>query len=151
MNEPSKFLTDKVAAGDAVLLAVTARPRPQTLRARLLRIYSTSKCMHGHAVGDDIEFVHAPSSWGNTALQVGEQGIVFLSSISGRLYEDAWRGHMVIEEIEGIAHAIFPHLVVSTDASSPSSRAIQDPKRAYARAIALDDLERYLRELVAQT
>ena len=147
MDEHPLFLSDKMAKCDAVLLTVTDALHPQVLRARLLRIYCAGKAIQAAQEGDEIEFVHAPAVYGNVAIQVGETAVLFLSDISGRWYEDAWRGHMVVEDIDGVPHAIFPHLVVSANAASPSSRSIQDPKRAYARAIALDDLERYLRAL----
>ena len=149
VNEPSHFLLDKVAESDAVLLDVLERTGPQHLRARLLKIYSADKGLQGKLPGDVIDFVHAPSSWGNTALRPGESGIVFLSPVRGLLYENSWRGHMVVKKSDGIAHAIFPHLAVSTDPASPSSRSIPDPERPHARAIALDDLENYLLGLIA--
>lgn len=149
VNEPSRFLMDKVAERDGVLLEVLESPAPQCLRARLLKIYSARKCLHGMRPGDVIDFVHAPSSWGNTALKVGETGFVFLTPIREKLYEDSWRGHMVVEDIDGVPHAIFPHLAATTDPASPSSRAVQDPKRPYARAIPLAELETYVLGLLA--
>lgn len=150
MSEEGPFLITKVTDYDTVLLDVKSEPEPQSLRAKLLKVYSSGKCLGGAHPGDEIEFVHGPSTWGNTAMQVGERAIVFLRPISGRLYENSWRGHMLIEDISGVPHAIFPHLKVSTDPASFASRAVQDPKRPHARAIPLAELETYLLDLIAK-
>lgn len=149
MNEQEPFLLNKVSTYDMVLLKVIFDLHDQQLRATLLKIYSARHGMQGKHVGDEIEFVSGPSTWGNTSLKVGETALVFLRDLSGILYENAWRGHMVVEEIDGVSHAIFPHLKESADPASPASRAIQDPKRSYARAIAFDDLEKHLLSLIA--
>lgn len=149
LDQQGSFLMNKVTENDAVLLKIISQPEPQHLRAKILKIYSSRYGLAGKRVGDEIEFVHGPSSWGNTAVKVGETAVVFVRPISGLLYEDAWRGHMVVEEIDGVPHAIFPHLKESADPASPASRAIQDPKRSFARAIAFDDLENHLRSLIA--
>lgn len=149
IGEAVPFLMSRVTDQDAVLLEVISEPRPQLLRARLLKIYSARIGLEGRLVGDEIEFVHGPDTWGNTAIEVGETALVFISPISGLLYEDSWRGHMLIEDIEGIPHAIFPHLNVGTDPASFAARAVQDPKRTYARAIPLEELETYLLDLIA--
>jgi hypothetical protein len=150
IGEPVPFLMSKVIDHDAVLLKVLSEPKPQLLRARLLKIYSARVGLKGREVRDEIEFVHGPDTWGNTAIAVGETALVFMRPISGRLYEDSWRGHMVIEDISGVPHAIFPHLAASTDPASFASRAVQDPKRPYARAIPLPELETYLLDLIAK-
>jgi hypothetical protein len=149
-SEQGPFLITRVSDHDTVLLEVKSEPQPQSLRAKLLRVYSGGRGLGGARAGDEIEFVHGPSTWGNTAMQVGEKAVVFLRPISGRLYEHCWRGHMLIEDIAEIPHAIFPHLGVTTDPASFASRAVQDPKRPYARAIPLAELEAYLLDLIAR-
>lgn len=149
IDHPGPFLISKVSDNDTVLLKVLSAPEPQHFRATLLRIYSARHGLQGKRTGDEIEFVGGPTTWGNTSVKVGETALVFLRDIRGLLYENAWRGHMVVEEINGVPHAIFPHLAASADPDSPASRAIQDPKRPYARAIAFDDVENHLRSLIA--
>lgn len=150
LSKQEEFLSDKVRDNDAALLTVTASLGNQVLRARVIKIYSARKGMQRFRCGEEIDFVYGSSVYGNTALLVGETAVVFLTDISGILHEDSWRGHMVVEDIEGVPHAIFPHLAVSADPASPASRAVQDPKRAYARAIAFAELETYLLELIAK-
>ena len=76
---------------------------------------------------------------------------MFVKSISGKLHEDAWRGHMVVENIEGIPYAIFHHKELWLNKGVPSSIrecSRQDPKRSYATAIRFDAMEAYLLSLI---
>jgi hypothetical protein len=147
MSEKLGFLFEKVARHDLIFVKIVDAPRPQVLRARIDRIYTTGKGVESNFRGSEIEFVRSGGTWGDVALVVGDQAIVFVKSISGELYEDAWRGHMVVEEIEGAPYAIFQckELWLREDIP-PSIRTCsrQDPKRSYATAIRFDAMEAYL-------
>jgi hypothetical protein len=148
------FLSRKVASQDIILVAVTGAPRPQVLRATVEQILSARKGVEADCLGGEIEFIQSPGHWGDPSLQPGDRALVFVSMISGNLYEDAWRGHMVIEEMEGENYAIFPlkelwHSEDIPDAIKKHSR--QDPKRQYATAILFNALKDYLLDLVGKT
>ncbi|POA33801.1 hypothetical protein, partial [Pseudomonas sp. GW456-R21] len=87
------------------------------------------------------------------ALIVGDQAILFVKSISGELYEDPWRGHMLVEQIEGASYAIFQYKELWLREDIPSSIRTcsrQDPKRPYATAIRLDVMEAYLSSVIEE-
>ncbi|CUI07026.1 hypothetical protein [Massilia antarctica] len=154
MSEDKAFLADKVAGHDAVLLEVLAEPAPQHLRARLITVYSARHGLAGQAPGAQIDFVHAPSSWGNTPLAPGDLAIVFLNTISGRLYEAAWNGHLLVDDIDGRPHAIYKHKELWLNEAFPPeirAHARQDPARPYASAIEFDAVETYLSGLIAHS
>ncbi|MDM5181978.1 hypothetical protein PO883_32920 [Massilia sp. DJPM01] len=154
MSAERVFLSDKVSGHDAALVRILAAPAPQQLRARLLKIYSARNGLASCAAQAEIAFVHAASSWGNTPLAPGELAVVFLNTISGRLYEAAWNGHFLIEEIDGRPHAIVKHKQLWLDAAFPPvirAHACQDPARPYCSAIAFDAVETYLSELIAHS
>ncbi|MCW7536927.1 hypothetical protein OOT46_03550 [Aquabacterium sp. A7-Y] len=84
-------------------------------------------------------------------LRAGERALLFISALSDELYEDPWRGHMVVEQIDGDLYAIFQHEELwlrddVPDAIRASAR--QDPKRPYASAIRLEAMEAYLLDLI---
>lgn len=148
------FLADKVGNHDVVMVHVMSSPRPQVLRAKVGRIYSTGKGIDRSLLGAEIEFVRSPGNWGDVPLAVGDEALLFISKISNELYEDAWRGHMVVEEIGAERYAIFQHRELWLSEEVPpaireSSR--QDPKRPYATAISLGALEAYLLGLIEKT
>ncbi|NBD11799.1 MULTISPECIES: hypothetical protein [Corallococcus] len=97
----ARFLEDKVARHGVVQVRAVSAPRPQSLCARIEKIYVARNGIDPSCLGGEFEFVQAPSVWGNTALGVGERAVLFVSEIAGRLYEAPWRGHLVIEHIEG--------------------------------------------------
>ena len=145
------FLSDKVAKHDLVFVKIIDAPRPQVLRAKVKRIYATGKGIDSTFLGSEIEFVRSGGSWGDVALAVGDQALLFVKLISGKLHEDAWHGHMVVEEIEGSSYAIFQHKELWLSEDVPSSIrecSRQDPKRAYATAIRFDVMETYLSSLI---
>lgn len=152
INAETDFLSDKLARHDAALVRILAAPAPQQLRAQLLTIYSARGGLQGHAPLAQIAFVHAASSWGNTPLARGELAIVFFDTIAGTLYEAAWNGHLLVEDVNGRPHAIYKHKELWLDDAFPSAiraHACQDPARPYASAIGFDALVTYLRERIA--
>ncbi|AXW63844.1 hypothetical protein CJO94_18680 (plasmid) [Ralstonia solanacearum] len=147
------FLSDKVASCDLVMAKIVDSPRQQSFRARVTRVYAARKGVDTGVLGTEIEFVGGPPHWGQVSLAVGDTALVFLKSISGLLYEDAWRGHMLVEQIGDEVYAIFQHreLWLSTDVPlSIRNFSRQDPKRPYASAVRLDVLEAYLLALIEQ-
>ncbi|MBB6583671.1 hypothetical protein [Ralstonia solanacearum] len=83
----------------------------------------------------------------------GDTALVFLKSVSGRLYEEAWHGHMVVEQIDGDDYAVFQHRELWLSPDVPASLRYclrQDPKRPYASVVRLDFLETYLLALIEQ-
>lgn len=152
MSAEQRFLHDQIARHDAALVRILAASAPQQLRARLIRIYSARNSLQAHQAQGQIDFVHAGSSWGNTPPLPGELAIVFLDTIAGRLYEAAWNGHLLVEDVNGCAHAIYKHRQLWLDPAFPSvirAHACQDPARPYASAIELDAFETWLRERIA--
>lgn len=155
MEARQAFFFDKAAQHDLVLARIIGAPRPQTLRAKLERVYSARKGVAGKA-GDEVEFVQGGGTWGGgDQLAVGERALIFLTSISGRLYEDTSQGHLLVEEIEGAPYAIFEfrELWLCQDEDMPTlikDNASQDPKRPYATAIRFEAMETYLVGLIQQ-
>lgn len=151
MNGKQEFLSEKIANNDLLLVEVVGSPRPQTLCVKVERVYSTRKGDESVTLGSEIEIVSSPGTWGDTALSVGERALLFVRLISGRLYEDAWRGHMLVEEIGDCMYAIFPYRQLWSSEDVPvsiKSCSRQDPKRPYATAIRLDAMEAYLIDLI---
>lgn len=151
MMKSEPFLADQIENYDSVLIEVLAAPHPQTLRAKVKKIYSWGKGVTELCNGSEVDFVRAPGGWGDEHLEVGEQAIVFLCAISGRLYESGWHGHMVIEEIEGEKFAIYQHRDLWLDPRVPPlirANSKQDPKRPYASAIRFDSVESYLESML---
>lgn len=154
MSAEKGFMADKAASHDAALVRILSAPAPQHLRARLVKLYSARKGLQGHAADAEIEFVHAASSWGNTPLAPGELAVVFLDTISGRLYEAPWNGHLLVEDVGGRPHAIYKHKELWLDEAFPPAiraHACQDPARPYASAIEFAAFETYLRGLIAHS
>ena len=107
--------------------------------------------MQGFEPGDRFDFVHGPPHWGALALKLHDRAIVFLRSLSGRLYESAWRGHLLLEDIDGVPYAVYQHKELWLSPTLPQSlrcAAVQDPKRGQSSAIRLTELEAYLRKLI---
>ena len=151
MSEELGLLFDKVERYDLVFVEIVDAPRPQVLRAKVERIYTSRKGIDDASLGSEIEFVRSGGTWGDVVLIVGDRAILFVKSISGELYEDAWRGHMVVEDIEGAPYAIFHHKELWLGEGVPSSiraHSRQDPKRSYATAIRFDVMEAYLLSLI---
>lgn len=150
-NSDEPFLIDKIEDYDALKVFVVASLAQQSLRVKVEKIYSEGKGAKRYELGSEIEYVHAPETWGNECLEIGQRAIVFLSEISGRLYEAPWRGHLTIEAINGESYAIFQHRELWLDKAVPlnireSSR--QDPRRSYTTAIKFDVLEVYLSDVI---
>lgn len=154
MSGTKSFLADKVANCDLVMVEIVESPQPQCFRARVERVYSARKGVDAASSGQDIEFVGSPPNWGQISLSVGDVALVFLKSISGRLYEEAWHGHMFVERIDGERYAVFQHRELWLSPEIPEClRACsrQDPTRPSASAIQLEALEAYLFSLIEKT
>jgi len=151
MSAGQRFLSGKVESRDLILLSVVGSPNSQVLRAKVERIYSARKGIDREHLGKEIEFVRSPGNWGDVALQVGERALVFISRISDKFYEDAWRGHLVVEEIKGNLFAIYQHKELWLCEGVPEiirAHSSQDAKRLYASAIQFGVLENYLIDLI---
>lgn len=147
MSTNEKFLAAKAAANDAVLLHVLQVSKAQHLRAKVLAVYTARKGIKPQMRGRDIEFVHASSAWGNKPLQPGQTALVFLSEISGRLYEDSWNGHLLVDEIDGEPYASyrFPGLWLSENLPAAlRQHTREDPRRPQCSAIRLQALADYV-------
>jgi hypothetical protein len=151
MSAGQRFLSGKVESRDLILLRVVGSPSPQVLRAKVERIYSARKGIDRKCLGKEIEFVRSPGNWGDVALEVGERALVFISGISDNLYEDAWRGHLIVEEVNGNLFAIYQHKELWLCEGVPEiirACSSQDAKRPYATAIQFEALENYLIDLI---
>lgn len=149
MSNNEKFLAVKAAANDAVLLRILEETKPQQLRAKILAIYTARKGIAPKMLEREIEFVHASSAWGNKPLRPGQTALVFLSEISGRLYEDSWNGHLPVDDIDGVQYASyrFPQLWLSEnlpDCLRAHTRA--DPQRPQCSMIRLPELAEYIKK-----
>ena len=154
MNSSGSFLSSKVKSRDLLLLHVLSSPSPQRLRAKVERVYSTRKGVDQKCLGKEIEFVRSPGNWGDVALVVGERALVFISSISNTFYEDAWHGHLIVEEGERGLFAVFPQKELWLCEDVPEiirACSSQDVKRSYATAIQFEILEKYLIALIEET
>lgn len=143
----AEFLVDKVLNNDLILIDVISETAPQTLKARVVRVYSSHGGIPDIARGSEIEFVHAPASWGCVPLKTDDWALVFIADIAGKLYEDAWNGHLLVETVGDATCAIFPAKELWLDKTLPADireAFFQDPKREYASAIRFEKIERYL-------
>lgn len=153
MREELGFWSDKLVANDLVLVKVVCAPRPQVLRAKVERVYSTGKGVETTFLGSEIEFVGGGGAWGNEQLAVGDRALVFVCAIGDRLYEPSWHGHMVVEEIDGDLYAIYQSKELWRLESVPlvlRECSRQDPKRPYASAIRFGVMESYLLSSIAK-
>ena len=152
MSVTKPFLAEKVIGQAVLLLAITDAPRAQVLVGRVEKLYSMGGVFSASPVGTDIEFVRSPGHWGDVPLEPKQRAIVFLTKASGRLYEVPWRGHLLLEQIEGVEHAIVqvPELWLIKEVP-PALRELArpDPKRGYASAVRFDVMQAYLEELIA--
>lgn len=105
-SDTPEFLSDRVARNDVLLILVKTSLGSQKLRAQVKKIYSSGSAVSLDKLGTDIEFIHAPAHWGNTALKPGELAFIFVSEVSGHIYEESWSGHMVVEDIDKTPYAI---------------------------------------------
>ncbi len=147
----TNFLADKLLKNDLVLVEIIEPAGPQSLTARVEKIYSCARTNSKIDLGSDIEFVYAPANWGREALAKGDRALLFVSNTSGRLYEDIWNGHFVIENIAGEVYAIYQLKQLWLDKGIPEKirgASIQDPKRSYATAINFKQLEQYIQKLI---
>lgn len=144
-----RFLGEQIALHDAVMLQVLYEVRPQHLQARIGAIYSSRKGIKPEMEGRSIEFVHASSAWGNIPLSPGQTALVFLSEISGRLYEASWNGHMLIDAIDGEPYVSYRYSQLWLSENMPSNFRDcirQDPRRPKCSAIKLQALVEYIRQ-----
>ena len=150
MSDPKVFMAEQGLRCDAVLLEVCSAPEPQHRLGRVLEVFSTSHGLSRDMQGKEIRFIHAPSTWGNNPIKVGETALVFLRSIGGRFYECDWNGHLLFEEHEGQRFVVYkyPQLWASEEVPPTLREYIRpDPQRAQASLVQLEALVRYLQSL----
>lgn len=150
MSDPKVFMAEQGLRCDAVLLDVCSAPEPQHRLARVQEIFSTLHGLSRDMQGKEIRFIHAPSTWGNTPIKVGDTALVFLRSIGGKLYECDWNGHFVLEVHDGERFVVyrFPELWLNEEVPSSLRNHIRpDPQRPKISLVQLDALIRYLRSL----
>jgi hypothetical protein len=146
-----EFLFEKVRDNDVILGCAIDSPAPQKFLIRVKKIYSTKRGINEGQLGNLIEIVGSPCSWGNMGIEVKETAIIFISISNAKLYQDPWRGHFVVEKIGGVDYGIYqyPELWLwNTVPAHVREATIQDPKRPYASAIRFDVLEEYIRALI---
>ena len=150
MNESKVFLSEQGLRCDAVLLEVTAAPEPQHRLAQVIEVFSASHGASRDMPGNEIRFVHAPSTWGNVPIKVGDIALVFLRSIRGTLYECAWNGHFLLEVHNGQRFIVyeFPQLWLNDEVPLSLREHIrEDPQRPQVSLVQLASLIRYLQSL----
>ena len=152
MTEASQlFLFDKLGKCDLVKLSNIYPTSPQTFRGIVEYIYTAKNGVDPKMLGKEIEFIGSPNCWGNMILKQGETAYVFVSKIGKKLYQDSWRGHLVIEEIDGQQFAIFQAKEMWLSEDYPQlikENSRQDPKRPFASAIRLQAFEEYIAILI---
>lgn len=150
MSDPKVFMAEQGLRCDAVLLEVRSAPEPQHRLARVLEVFSARHGVSGEMQGKEIRFIHAPSTWGNNPIKVGDTALVFLRSIGGRFYECDWNGHFLLENQDGQRFVVYkyPELWLSEEVPSSLREYIRpDALRPKASLVQLDALIRYLRSL----
>ena len=86
---------------------------------------------------------------GNVPLQIGERALLFVHQVAGVFNEYPWRGHMVLEEIDGESYAWvqMPELWLRDDLpEAVKAAAGPHPTRRNASIVRFSVLERYLKE-----
>lgn len=134
-----------------MIVRVLQESGPQRLRARIERVLSAGRAIAPDSGASEIDFVRSPGHMGDMTLDVGDRALVFMTRIGGQLYEAPWRGHMVLEDIDGRTYAIFQTRELWCSAEVPIAirdHSRPDPKRPYASAIRWDVLEAYLGGLI---
>ena len=144
-------LREKLRTHDLVVVSILDAPRFQVLRTRVERIYS---CRNGIALEhleSEIEFLSAPSTWGNEPLQVTERAMLFVRLDSDGFNEYVWRGHLVLAEFDGVQCATIPFPEVWMDEDLPlavRTTARQHPTNNARSIVNLDALNAHLSELL---
>lgn len=139
---------------DLVTVSVTSAPRLHVLKGKIERIFS---CRNGIALehlGTEIEFVRGPISWGNTSLEINDRALLFVRSRAYIFHEYPWRGHMVLEDIDGELCAIlnFPQLWLREDLPiAVRTRCHQHPSKKNQSFVPFHIIEGYLTDLIADT
>ncbi len=102
-----KFMYSRVKDLDLVLLSVEAEIAPQEFRGHIEHIYSSGIAIDRTYINKTIDFVGGADTWGNISLAQGNRALVFFTRIHGKLYEDHWRGHILLEDVEGKEYAFY--------------------------------------------
>ncbi|MBN3844474.1 hypothetical protein [Burkholderia sp. Ac-20349] len=140
-----------VNSHDLVAVSVIDSPSPHVLRATVQHIYS---CRHGITpdhLGTVLQFYSGPMTWGNLALEVGECGLLFVHKVSGIFNEYPWRGHMVLEEVDGERYARLQYADVWLRPNLPEAvraASYAHPTRRNHSLVRFDVLEAYLKALI---
>ncbi|MCA7900535.1 hypothetical protein LGM39_14235 [Burkholderia cepacia] len=142
-----------VAAGmhDLVVVSVIDSPSPHVFRAKIEQIYSCGKGITPDRLGTEFEFYSGPATWGNVPLQIEERALLFVHQVSGVFNEYPWRGHMVLEEIDGESYARLqiPELWLRDDLpEAVKAAAAPHPTRRNASIVRFGALENYLKGLI---
>lgn len=147
------FLVERLSRDDLAIVHILKSPSRQHYEARVEKVYSTKYGLSSDLNGSIIKFVGGPGSWGNKSLVVDEKALIFIGDIDGAFSECAWRGHMVLEEIEGELHAVFqmpnewPMDGVPTEVVEGMR---EDPRSKYYSIIPFRLLEPYLKQLISE-
>jgi hypothetical protein len=144
------IFTERMRGDDALMITVLGIPDRFVIQAVVKRIYGPLRNICGAEIGSSIQYIQSPNSWGNMILNLGETGIVFLSTIQGTFYQYHWHGQFLVEEIDGEMYGIYQQRELWLNDDLPleiKKNSIQDPKRSYCSATRLSVLEPYLIEL----
>ena len=152
MSAQQSLFSVQVKSYDLLFVSVLEASRPCVYRAKLEYVYS---CRHGierESLGSEFEFHCGPMSWGNTAMQVGERGLLFVRKRSGIFNEYPWHGHMVLEKIDDELYCSVhcPELWLRNDLPVVVKAASrQHPSKRNHSLVRFDVLEAYLNALIA--
>lgn len=154
MNVCESLYSAAVRMHDLVFVSVIDSPSPHVLRAKIEQIYSCGKGITPDRLGTEFEFYSGPATWGNVPLQIGERALLFVHQVAGVFNEYPWRGHMVLEEIDGESYAWvqMPELWLRDDLpEAVKAAAGPHPTRRNASIVRFSVLERYLKELIEKS
>ncbi|OXJ00059.1 hypothetical protein CFB41_12735 [Burkholderia sp. AU33803] len=154
MNVSESLYSAAVRMHDLVFVSVVDSPSPHVLRAKIEQIYSCGKGITPDHLGTEFEFYSGPATWGNVSLQIGERALLFVHQVSGVFNEYPWRGHMVLEEIDGESYARLqmPELWLRDDLpEAVKAAAGPHPTRRNASIVRFSVFESYLKGLIEKS
>jgi hypothetical protein len=147
------FLEERFDQNGLVIASILNSPKRQHYEAIIKKIYSSKYGVSSQLEGKEIQFVGGPSSWGNKSLNIGDLALIFIRDIDGVFHECPWRGHMVLQEIEGELHAVFqmPNEWPMDDVPTEVAEGMrEDPRSKYYSIIPFILLEPYLKQLISE-
>lgn len=146
-----QFLQDQVTRCDFAAEFRISKIIESTICVAKLRelLYVKSLGSESELLRNPVKFVRAGAGWGNKQLESGQTALVFLRWNAGKLTEYPWRGHLVIEKINGVQCGLFQWPELWNHAELPTlirENSMPAPGQSGMTAIKYDALKHYLKE-----